>query len=95
MNEANKIRDKFKFTFVNENNEEFECELLLSFYLKSLDKNYFLFTDHQRDEEGNLNVYAYYTEDDENDVEQMIPVTDDNEFDMLNRVYKTVVGRVK
>lgn len=82
----------FKFTFKNEEGKEIECEMILSFYVREKDKNYMLFTDNTYDEENNLNVYAYYNTSND---ETMIPITETNEFNMINHMYQNVVKKVQ
>ena len=84
-------KENFKFIFENENGKKINCEMILSFYVKDRDKNYILFTDNTYDEDNNLKVYPYYNTSDN---EEMIPVTDKEEFDMIDRVYQSVVKKV-
>jgi len=74
-----------KFTFVKENGEEVECEVVFDFYSEEMSKNYMLFTDNTKDEDGNLNVYVYYTDPDNDD---LIPVEDEKEFEIVNKIFQ-------
>ena len=86
--------DIHKFTFVTQNDEKIECEILLSFYLKDTDRSYIYFTDNTRNENGKLNVYIYYVQmTDEG--EDFVQVTDDNEFRLLEKIYNDAVEGVK
>lgn len=84
-------KENYKFIFENVNGKKIECEMILSFYVKDRDKNYMLFTDNKYDEDNNLKVYPYYNTSSN---EEMIPVTDKDEFDMVDRVYQSVVKKV-
>lgn len=86
--------DQHKFTFINENDERIECEVLLSFYLKEADRSYIYFTDNTRNENGKLNVYIYYVHLTE-DGEEIVQVTEENEYALLEKVYKNVVEGMK
>ena len=74
-----------KFTFVKENGEEIECEVVFDFYSEELGKNYMLITDNTEDEEGNLNIYVYYTDP---ETEELMPVEDDKEFEIVTKVFQ-------
>ena len=84
-------KENYKFIFESESGKKINSEMILSFYVKSLDKTYMLFTDNTYDENKNLQVYPYYTVGESGD---LIPVTEKSEFDMIDRVYKSVVKKV-
>ncbi len=84
-------KENYKFIFENENGKKINCEMILSFYVKDKDKNYMLFTDNTYDEDHNLKVYPYYNTSSN---EEMVPVTDEKEFNMINNVYESVVKKV-
>ena len=46
------------FRIMNDENEEVECEVLLTFESNETGKNYIVYTDNTLDEEGNTKVYA-------------------------------------
>ena len=78
-------KDDYKFTFKKENGEEIECEVVFDFYSEDMKKNYMLITDNTKDEDGNLNIYIYYTDPDNDD---LIPVDDDEEFELVAKVFE-------
>ncbi len=84
-------KENYKFIFENENGKKINCEMILSFYLRDKDRNYMLFTDNTYDEDHNLKVYPYYNTSKN---EEMIPVTEPSEFDMIDKVYQSVVKKV-
>ncbi len=77
-------KEDYKFTFKKENGEEVECELVFDFYSDDRKRNYMLITDNTTDEDGELNVYAYYTDPDNDD---LLPVEDDAEFELVSSVF--------
>ena len=81
--------DPNKFIFEKEDGERIECETVLSFYAKDVDKNYILFTDNTYDEENNLRIYAYYNSPDD---ETLKPVEDEKEFEMVNNIFEQIKG---
>lgn len=85
-------KEDYKFTFVKENGEEVECEVIYSFYNEELEKTYMYFTDNQKDEEGNLNVYIYYNNLGE---EELLPVEDKEEWEILNKKFAALMEEEK
>jgi len=83
--------DAFTFQFENDRNEKIDCELILSFYVKDIDKNFLLFTDYTKDKDGNFNLYPYYEQDGNN----LLPVNDKEELNLVNTVYKTAKISIK
>ena len=47
-----------KFTAIDEEGRQFECEALFIFESPETKKNYIVYTDHSIDNEGNTKVYA-------------------------------------
>jgi len=86
--------DIHKFTFFKENGERVECEILLSFYMKETDRSYIYFTDNTRNGNGKLNVYIYYVQMTD-DGEEFVQVTNENEFELLQRIYNEAVEGVR
>ena len=84
-------KENYKFIFASDKGKKIECEMILSFYVKDRGKNYMLFTDNTYDEDNNLKIYAYYTYTGN---DEMIPVTNEEEFNMIDNVYKSVVKKV-
>lgn len=82
----------FTFQFQNEKNEKINCELIFSFYVKDIDKNFLLFTDYTKNHEGYLNVYPYYEDKIDS---SLLPVTDKGELSLVNSVYETIKKSVK
>ncbi len=63
-NEENEFADseEMTFTITNEEGEEVECEILVTFEREGTD--YIVYTDNTLDEEGNTNVFASIMETD-------------------------------
>lgn len=47
-----------KFTYIDENGNNIDCDILFTFDLKKTGKNYIIFTDNTVDENGNIRTYA-------------------------------------
>ncbi len=67
---------------IDENGNEIEYEILLAFKWMKTNKNYIVYTDNTKDEEGNINVFAaiYYP----NDSTRLNPIETDEEWDEID-----------
>lgn len=54
------MENKNKFTITNNKGEELECDVLFTYEDDKLKKNYIVFTDNTKDENGQIKVYANY-----------------------------------
>lgn len=77
--------EKYKVNFVTEDGKEIEYERLLTF--RRGNKFYTVMTDHTKDEDGDINTYAYCIEDGETSLK---PVEDEKELEMVNIVFNKV-----
>lgn len=50
--------EKNTFTVIDENGKEIVCQILFTFESEETNKNYMVYTDNSRDENGNIKVYA-------------------------------------
>ena len=46
------------FTIIDNNGKERKCEVLFTFESEETNKNYIVYTDNTKDDEGNVRVYA-------------------------------------
>ena len=67
---------------IDESGNEIEYEILLAFKWMKTNKNYIVYTDNTKDEEGNINVFAaiYYP----NDSTRLDPIETDEEWDEID-----------
>jgi len=80
-------KDINKFLFTTEDGNTIEYEKLLSFHSNKNKKFYMIVTDNTKDEEGNLNTFAYYFMDDDLNIK---PVLDEQELEMITNVYNNI-----
>ena len=72
------MEEKTKFTVLDENGNEVECEVLFTFDSEETNKSYIVYTDNTTDEEGNTKVYAsIFNPNDEKT--ELIPIETDRE----------------
>ena len=51
-------KEKLTFKVIDDNGKEIECEILFTFESDETGKNYIVYTDNTKDENGNTKVYA-------------------------------------
>jgi len=83
----------YKYTFVDENNNEVEYEILLSFKSDKYKKLFYIMTDNNKSENNKLNTFGFYTSLDGD--EEFKPVTDDNEIELIQEVFNAVEKEIK
>lgn len=52
------MKDKMYLKLIDEDGKEIECEIIIAFKWTKTNKNYIVYTDNTKDENGNLNIYA-------------------------------------
>jgi len=89
------MEEKRKFKAYDSENNEIECEVIMSYQCTDNNKNYVFYTDNQNDEEGNLNFYAsiYWGEDENGMI--LEDITDDSEWDLLENVLEEAKKELK
>ena len=81
---------EMKFTITNEEGKEITCEILFTFDSEETGKNYIVYTDNTKDEEGNIKVYASVY--DPNDTTKLEPITTDKEWKIIQIVLDEVMA---
>ena len=76
------MEEKKILKIIDENGKEIEYEILIAFYWTKTNKNYIVYTDNTKDENGSLNVYAaiYYPQDSS----KLDPIETDEEWDQID-----------
>lgn len=77
------------FTIVDKDGKEVECEVLFTFESDETKKNYIVYTDNSKDEEGNVKVYAsIYNPNRENT--ELMPIETDREWKVIETILDTI-----
>lgn len=77
------------FTIVDKDGKEVECEVLFTFESDETKKNYIVYTDNSKDEEGNVKVYAsIYNPNRENT--ELMPIETDREWRVIETILDTI-----
>lgn len=79
--------DLRKFTVLDEKGQELEGEILSSFYLEELDKDYVVYTFNEEDSKGLIVMYVSIVTP-----EGMQSIQDDHEWDLVKQEIKELVG---
>ena len=83
------MEEKTKFTVLDENGNEVECEVLFTFDSEETNKSYIVYTDNTTDEEGNTKVYAsIFNPKDEKT--ELIPIETDREWKIIETILETI-----
>lgn len=77
--------EEIKFTVLNEEGREVECEVLFTFESDETGKNYIVYTDNTTDEEGFTKVFASAYNPDEND-RTLLPIETEEEWEMIEHI---------
>ena len=83
-----------KFVMLDKNGNEKEFTVLLTFESEEAEKNYVVYTDDSRDEQGNVQVYASIY--DPNDPSKKLePIETEKEWKIIETILDTLQEEVK
>lgn len=74
-----------KFTIINDNGEELECDVLFTVDSDETKKSYIVYTDNSTDEEGNIKTYASIY-DPTGESLKLDPIETEQEWDMIEKI---------
>ena len=78
-----------KFTIINKEGEEITCEVLFTFESEETQKNYIVYTDNTKDNEGNIKVYAsIYNPEKENN--ELLPIETEREWRVIETILESI-----
>lgn len=86
--------DKGKFTVLNDEGKEVECEVLFTFESDETHKNYIVYTDNSVDVDGSTKVYAS-TYDPEGKDTTLKPIESDKEWKVIETILAEIQESVK
>ena len=81
-----------KFTVINDEGKQIECEILFTFDSDETKKSYIVYTDNTQDEIGNIKVYAsVYDPKNMNDEKMMLqPIETDKEWNIIETILESL-----
>ena len=85
---------KNSFSMIDENGNEIVYDVLFTFESDETGKNYIVYTDNSKDENGNIEVYAsiYDPEDPQSKLEA---ITTDKEWKVIETILETLQEEVR
>ena len=87
--------EEMKFTVINDEGKEIECEILVIFENDKNGKSYILYTDDSLDEEGNTKVFAsIYDPDSDGERTELIPIETDEEWALIETILEQIQEEV-
>ena len=85
---------KNTFTLLDENGQEVVYDVLFTFESDQTNKNYIVYTDNSKDEEGNIEVYeSIYYPDDENG--RLEAIETESEWKLIETILSTLQEEIK
>lgn len=88
------MEEKMTFKAINNDGVEVECEVLFTFESEETKKNYMVYTDNTKDEEGNIRVYASIYNPDKPESE-LIPIESESEWKIIETILEEIQAEVK
>lgn len=92
------MEESMTFKVFNEEGKEVECEALFTFESEETNKNYIVYTDNTKDDEGNIKVYAaiYHPEKEKNQEQMTLdPIESENEWTMIEQILEEIQKEAK
>lgn len=86
--------NKNSFSMIDENGNETFYDVLFTFENDENGKNYIVYTDNEKDESGNIEVYAsiYYPDD---DTGRLDAIESDKEWKTIDTILQTLQEEIK
>lgn len=81
--------EKKKFTVLDENGNQVECEPLFTFESEETKKHYVVYTDNSLDENGNVRVFASIYKMNANGGE-LLPIKTDKEWKVIETILESI-----
>ena len=88
------MEERMTFKVFDDNGKEIECEVLFTFESDETGKNYMVYTDNTKDEEGNIKVYAAIYEPDKDET-KLEPITSDHEWSIIEKILEELQEEAK
>lgn len=88
------MEEQMTFKIFDEEGKEIECEVLFTFESEETNKNYMVYTDNTKDEEGNTKVYAAIYEPDKDET-KLQPIESEHEWAIIEKILEELQEEVK
>ena len=77
------------FKVIDKEGKEIECEVLFTFESEETKKNYMVYTDNSKDDEGNIRVYASVFVPEAEPLE-LLPVETEREWKIIETILQSI-----
>lgn len=88
------MNEKMTFKVKNDQGKEIECEVLFTFESDETKKNYIVYTDNTKDEQGNVKVYASIYHPDQKET-MLEPIETDKEWKIIETILNELQEEIK
>lgn len=88
------MEERMTFNVFDDEGKEVECEVLFTFESEETKKNYMVYTDNTKDEEGNVKVYAAIYEPDKDET-KLEPIVSDHEWAIIEKILEELQEEAK
>lgn len=88
------MEERMTFKVFDDNGKEIECEVLFTFESDETKKNYMVYTDNTKDEEGNIKVYAAIYEPDKDET-KLEPIESEHEWSIIEKILEELQEEAK
>lgn len=88
------MEEKMTFKVFDDEGKEIECEVLFTFESDETKKNYMVYTDNTKDDDGNIKVYAAIYEPDKDET-KLEPITSDHEWAIIEKILEELQEEAK
>lgn len=86
--------NKKKFVVIDEKGNQVECEPLFTFESEETGKQYVVYTDHSKDKNGNVRIFAsIYNMNDKGG--EFLPITDEKEWKVIETILESIQEETK
>lgn len=88
------MKEKMTFKVTNDEGKEIECEVLFTFESDETNKNYIVYTDNTKDNEGNIKVYASIYEPNKKET-TLEPIETEKEWKIIETILNELQEEIK
>lgn len=87
------MENEMRFTVINDEGAEVECEVLFTFESEETRKNYIVYTDNMLDDEGNTRVFASIYDSD-SDASKLLPIETEKEWKIIEVILEELQSEI-
>ncbi len=88
------MEEKMTFKITDENGKDVEYEVLFTFESDETKKNYIVYTDNTKDQDGNIKVYASIYEPDKDET-KLHPIQTEEEWSVIEKILNQLQEEVQ